>query len=280
MKTAEQSAQKMSRTKKILLSILIAIVILIISLITYEAITVNKTYYIGEKNLKIPVFVYHDIVNDKSQIEYDYMQTTTETFEKPLTGLTRLGYKPITYQDLVEYKEGKKAIYKRSYIVTFDDGYTGIYENAYKIAKKYNIPMTSFVIDDCVGTPGYYTWEQAKEMHDSGLISIYSHGLTHCKYNEVSPEDLVKQTNKAYDNLRNNLQDPNLLKVFTYPYGLYTNEELDALGKEGYIQNLTDNKINRSKKLNLSGLHREYPLNNPVWKMILKIEYRSMRYPD
>ena len=181
----------MSRTKKILLSILIAIVILIISLITYEAITVNKTYYIGEKNLKIPVFVYHDIVNDKSQIEYDYMQTTTETFEKQLTGLTRLGYKPITYQDLVEIKERKIAIYKRSYIVTIDDGYTGIYENAYKIAKKYNIPMTSFVIDDCVGTPGYYTWEQTKEMHDSGLISIYSHRLTHCKNNEVSPEDLV-----------------------------------------------------------------------------------------
>ena len=181
MKTAEQSVQKMSRTKKIVLSVLMAIVILIISFITYEAITVNKTYYIGEKNLKIPVFVYHDIVNDESQIEYDYMQTTTETFEKQLTGLTRLGYKPITYQDLVEYKEGKKAIYKRSYIVTIDDGYTGIYENAYKIAKKYNIPMTSFVIDDCVGTPGYYTWEQAKEMHDSGLISIYSHVLTHCK---------------------------------------------------------------------------------------------------
>ena len=65
MKTAEQSAQKMSRTKKILLSILIAIVILIISLITYEAITVNKTYYIGEKNLKIPVFVFFYFVNYK-----------------------------------------------------------------------------------------------------------------------------------------------------------------------------------------------------------------------
>ena len=53
MKTAEQSVQKMSRTKKIVLSVLMAIVILIISFITYEAITVNKTYYIGEKNLKI-----------------------------------------------------------------------------------------------------------------------------------------------------------------------------------------------------------------------------------
>lgn len=55
MKKAEQSVQKMSRTKKIVLSVLMAIVILIISFITYEAITVNKTYYIGEKNLKIPV---------------------------------------------------------------------------------------------------------------------------------------------------------------------------------------------------------------------------------
>lgn len=272
--------EKMNRIQKILLSILIAIIILIISFIVYEAITVNKTYYIGEKNLKIPVFVYHDIVDDKSQIEYDYMQTTTETFEKQIVGLSKLGYKPISYQDLVDYKAGKKAIYKRSYLITFDDGYEGIYKNAYKIAKKYNIPMTSFLIDDRVGKSGYYTWKEAKEMHDSGLFSIYSHGLTHCKYNEVKAEDLVKQTNQAYENLKNNLQDENMLKVFTYPYGLYTSEELDVMGKEGYVQNLTDNKINRSNTLNLTGLHRSYPLNDPVWKIILKIEYRSFKYKD
>ena len=52
------------------------------------------------------------------------------------------------------------------------------------------------------------------------------------------------------------------------------------MGKEGYIQNLTDNKINRSNTLNLAGLHRSYPLNNPVWKIILKIEYRSFKYRD
>ena len=280
MKKTNEQSRKMNKIQKVLLSILIVILTLIIGFIVYEAITANKTYYIGEKNLKIPVFVYHDIVDDESQIEYDYMQTTTETFEKQIVGLSKLGYKPISYQDLVDYKEGKKAIYKRSYLITFDDGYLGIYKNAYEIAKKYNIPMTSFLIDDCVGTPGYYTWEQAKEMHDSGLISIYSHGLTHCQYNEVSTEDLVKQTNQAYENLKNNLQDENMLKVFTYPYGLCTNEELDVMGKEGYIQNLTDNKINRSNTLNLSGLHRSYPLNNPVWKIILKIEYRSLKYKN
>ena len=69
MKKTNEQSRKMNRTQKVLLSILIAIIILIISFIVYEAITVNKTYYIGEKNLKIPVFVYHDIVDDESQIE-------------------------------------------------------------------------------------------------------------------------------------------------------------------------------------------------------------------
>ena len=272
--------KKMSTVKKVILSVLLVLILAIVSFIIYEVATVNNTYYIGEKNLQIPVFVYHDIVEDESQIEYDYMQTTAKQFEKQITGLMKLGYKPISYEDLVAYKNGEKAIPKWSFLVTFDDGYTGVYKYAFEIAKKYNIPMTSFEISDTVGTNGYYTWDEAREMKESGLMSIYLHGYTHTQYDKETPERLLSDTNKAQEDLENNLEDNNILKVFTYPYGLYTNEELDALGKEGYIQNLTDNKINRSKKLNLSGLHREYPLNNPVWKMILKIEYRSMRYPD
>ena len=69
-----------------------------------------------------------------------------------------------------------------------------------------------------------------------------------------------------------------VLKVFTYPYGLSTNEERQMLKEAGYVQNLTDNKINTSKELDLSGLHRSYPLNDSVLKIILKIQYRAIRY--
>ncbi len=65
--------------------------------------------------------------------------------------------------------------------------------------------MTSFAINDCVGaSSSYYTWEQAKEMHDSGLISIYSHGFTHAQYNNETKEKLVEQTEQAYAELREN----------------------------------------------------------------------------
>ncbi len=264
--------------KKVLLSILVAIIVCIASFVVYEAATVHNKYYKDEKNLQIPIFVYHNLVADESQIEYDYMQTTAQTFEKQITGLIKLGYVPISYQDLIDYYNGQKAISKWSFLITFDDGYTGVYDYAYEIAKKYNIPITSFAIDDCVGTPGYYTWEQAKEMKNSGLVSIYSHGLSHLKYDEIEANELVDQTNKAYESLKQNLQDENILKVFTYPYGLSTNEERDALGKQGYIQNLTDNRINLSNKLDLTGLHRSYPLNNSVFKILLKIQYRVLKY--
>lgn len=270
--------KKMSTTKKVFLSILLIVVIAIASFVIYEVATVNNTYYIGEKNLQIPVFVYHDIVEDESQIEFDYMQTTAKQFEKQMTGLMKLGYKPISYEDLVAYKNGKKAIPKWSFLVTFDDGYTGVYKYAFKIAKKYNIPMTSFEISDTVGTTGYYTWEQAKEMKESGLMSIYLHGYTHTQYDQETPERLLSDTNKAQEDLENHLEDNNILKVFTYPYGLYTNEERNVLWQAGYVQNLTDNRINLSDRLDLSGLHRSYPLNNSVLKILLKIQYRVLKY--
>lgn len=274
----DQNKKTNRNFKKIILLLLATIVIAVATFIIYELATVNNTYYIGEKNLQIPIFVYHDIVKDESEVEYDYMQTTVDKFEEQISGLMKLGYKPISYQDLVNYKNGKTAIPKWSFLITFDDGYMGIYENAFKIAKKYNIPMASFVIDDKVGENGFFSWEQAKEMNDSGLISIYSHGYTHAEYNKKSAESLKEDTDNAYSNLQHKLNRKDLLKVFTYPYGLYTDQQRTILGKEGYVQNLTDNKINSSKKLDLTGLHRCYPLDDSVPKILLKIQYRYIRY--
>ena len=279
MNIEEKNEKKRVNTaKKIILSVLLILILAIISFLIYEIATVNKTYYIGEKNLQIPVFVYHDIVEDESQIEYDYMQTTAKQFEKQITGLMKLGYKPISYEDLVAYKNGEKAIPKWSFLITFDDGYTGVYKYAFEIAKKYNIPMTSFEISDTVGIPGYYTWDEAREMKESGLMSIYLHGYTHIEYDKETPERVLSDTNKAQEDLQNQLGDNNILKVFTYPYGLSTNEERSLLWQAGYIQNLTDNRINLSDRLDLSGLHRSYPLNNSVLKILLKIQYRVLKY--
>ena len=59
--------------------------------------------------------------------------------------------------------------------------------------------MTSFEISDTVGTNGYYTWDEAREMKESGLMSIYLHGYTHTQYDKETPERLLSDTNKAQE---------------------------------------------------------------------------------
>ena len=46
------------------------------------------------------------------------------------------------------------------------------------------------------------------------------------------------------------------------------------------MQNLTDNKVNMSNKLNIYSLHREYPLEDSVFKILLKTNYRVIRYRE
>ena len=74
------------------------------------------------------------------------MQTKESTFEKQINGLKSVGYHFITYEDLVKYKNGQKPLYKKSCIITFDDGCQGVYDNAYPIAQKYDIPFAIFII--------------------------------------------------------------------------------------------------------------------------------------
>ena len=129
------------KDKKILKVSLITLLIIILSIIIYQISTWNKEYYISEKNIEIPIFLYHDIVESKEQIEYDYMQTDKETFENQINGLRKFGYKIISYEDLVKYKNGEIPISKHSCLIDFDDGYEGNYLYALDIIKKYNISV-------------------------------------------------------------------------------------------------------------------------------------------
>lgn len=267
---------KKENINKIKKYVLVGIIAIITIFVIYNILTIDKTYYKNEKNINISIFVYHNIVEDKNKIEYDYMQTSKQRFEEQLKGLKSLGYHFISYEDLIKYNKGEIALQKNTCIVTFDDGWDGAYNIAYPIAQKYNIPITLFVVNDLVGTEGYITWNQAKEMQDSGIVEIGSHSKDHSRFDNKTAKDAIDNVNDSYNEIKQKVNSKR--KIFTYPCGLYTEEQINELAEQGYIQNLTDNKINNSSKLNLKKLHRCYPLNDNVLKIILKIVYRDIRY--
>lgn len=236
----------------------------------YKIVDKTKTYYKNEKNLRIPILLYHEITVEQPERSMAYMKTTKENFEKQVSGLLEYGYTIISYNDLIAYNNREKALPEKVALIDFDDGYVGNYQNAFEIIKKYNIPVSIYVVDDLVGTPGYFNWEQAKEMSDSGLVSINSHGKTHIFYNKETPETLKEHIKYAHSKIEKKLQK-RVTKVFTYPYGAYTDQDLNTLKNEGFVQNLTNDEINESNTLNLYGLSRIYVMNHYSKYKVLKM---------
>ncbi|MBR2587993.1 MAG: polysaccharide deacetylase family protein [Bacilli bacterium] len=168
----------------------------------------SKKYFKNEKNIKIPILLYHQISIEKSARESYYLCTTAEQFEKQISGLKDLGYTFITYEDLIKYNNNELALPEYVVLLSFDDGYIDNYENAFPVIKKLNIPINIFVVDTFVGHPGYFSWEQAREMEASGLVHIYSHGAVHIPYGDEPAEVVGESISSAHAHLEEELRSP------------------------------------------------------------------------
>ena len=131
---------------------------------------------------QVPVLMYHHI----SEKGNDSTEISLETFEAQIAALAEAGYTAVFPDDLAAYVREGKELPEKPIVITFDDGYLSNYEYAYPILKKYGMVATIFVIGSTVGDTEHYkdtdypitphfSYAQAKEMVDSGVISIQSH---------------------------------------------------------------------------------------------------------
>jgi peptidoglycan/xylan/chitin deacetylase (PgdA/CDA1 family) len=129
----------------------------------------------------VPVLMYHQV---------DAMGEATEgtsvgTFKAHLEALKQNGYTTISIEELIAYVKRGAPLPEKPVLLTFDDGYLSNYELVYPLLKEYGMKATFFVIGSSVGRSTYkdtaqpitphFSDEQAKEMSDSGLVSIQSH---------------------------------------------------------------------------------------------------------
>lgn len=140
---------------------------------------------LDERNeIDIPILMYHHITPDASTI-VNHMTVTPERFEKHMIDMLEMGYTPVFLEELIAYVESGEQLPEKPICVTFDDGYLSNYEYGFPVLKKYNIKANIAVIGSSIGAAEYkdtnypmiphFTIEQAREMEESGLVSIISH---------------------------------------------------------------------------------------------------------
>lgn len=144
----------------------------------------------------VPIFLYHQ-VNEKASV-------TPELFEKHLQILKEKEIETVT---LKEYGDGE--IGKNIALITLDDGYYDNYSKVFPLLKRYNMKATVFlntlyIKEKRVGsteillngkanyeamkkyvesgdgtTDQYLTWEEIREMYQSGLVDFQAHSHKH-----------------------------------------------------------------------------------------------------
>ena len=88
----------------------------------------------------------------------------------------------------MSYFDGKADLPSNPVVITFDDGYAGVFSDAYPILKKHEISALFFVLTSRVGVfRDFITWEQLSELQSSRVFSIESH--THNSHFYVNEAD-------------------------------------------------------------------------------------------
>jgi peptidoglycan/xylan/chitin deacetylase (PgdA/CDA1 family) len=115
--------------------------------------------FIGAHSRKVamPLVVgYHRVVDDFQSHARGSMQSlliTTATLEKQLDWIGRR-FDFVDPDGMDAWLEGSRPGRKPVAVVTFDDGYRDVYQNAFPLLKRKGIPAVFFMVTDLVGTGG------------------------------------------------------------------------------------------------------------------------------
>jgi len=175
------------------------------------------------------------------------MTVTTPVFESHLKYLRENNYPIIPLRHLVNYyrKQGPPPP-RRSVVIAADDGHKTVYTDMFPLIKKYRIPVTLFIYPSSISNAPYaMTWEQLREMKQSGLVEIQSHSYWHPNFNrdkkKMSPAEYDAFVDMQFGKSKEKLEKEvgGKVDMLSWPFGIYNRELAEKAAKAGYAAAFT-----------------------------------------
>ena len=115
--------------------------------------------------------------------------------------------------------------------ITFDDGDITNYTQALPVLKEFKLKAFFFILAGRIGTEGYMTWEQVRELKDSGM-TIGSHCMTHRILSGLPDDELDREL--CYS--KKMIEDDIGMKVayISIPRGFYDRRVINRAREAGY----------------------------------------------
>jgi peptidoglycan/xylan/chitin deacetylase (PgdA/CDA1 family) len=140
---------------------------------------------------------FHDVVDQPSDLGTD--SVTTKTFVQFLDWLKGTGWHAVSLDEVSAAARGDRRLPDKAILLTFDDGYRSLYTRVFPLLKAYGFPALAAVVgswmeegsdgtvlygdreatvlygDKKVPRSNFISWDEAREMQESGLVEFASH---------------------------------------------------------------------------------------------------------
>ncbi len=156
------------------------------------------------REIPVPVLMYHTVGIPDPAWQWRYLTCHYRRFEEQMRWLRRTGFVSVTLGDLHDHIFGGKRLPRKSFVLTFDDGYADNWVFACPIMKKYGFRGTVFVSPEFVDrrdivrkridevepdgalrpedARGFLSWREMREAEKAGILDIQAHAMTHTWY--------------------------------------------------------------------------------------------------
>ena len=208
--------------------------------------------------MSLPILTYHAVETSAREREalppnrLVYL-VKADLFRTQMQYLAEQRFRTMLVEELIAVAQGRAPLPERAICLTFDDGSASDYLAAFPILKEYHLRATFFVVTDRVGTPGYVTWDQLREMSAHGM-SVQSHSRTHPFMSQCASSEAKEELRLSKEAIEQRLGKA--VEVFAAPGGDW-NEQCRLAAKEcGYQAVCTSKPGVNARNLELDELER------------------------
>lgn len=194
---------------------------------------------------KLPWFasvMYHRVVDEVTGPDPYHLSITTHQLDQQLAYLKEKGFRSVDPLTVLNDATSDPEKSKRNVVLTFDDGYLDFTTHALPLLQKYGFTATMMLISDRIGETN--VWDEGKaeqvplmapneirEAQAAG-ITFGSHSKTHPALGRIEESEARSEVTDSKSALEDLLGEP--VKIFTFPYGSYSQAVQDAVAEAGY----------------------------------------------
>ena len=209
------------------------------------------------EGVQVPIIMYHSLAG----MGRSSTSISGEAFEADLRYLRAQGYQAVTITALAAFVHQGEPLPERPVVLTFDDGYYNNYSVGLSLAEQYGMPIAVSVIgkDTEIWSEnlaideqhGHVTWEQIREMAESGFVEILNHTWDLHKHEggrsgaAIRPGEDLEHYRTVLEadvgRLQESLAERSGVRPFgfVYPFGKVCPEGDEILAEMGFLATLS-----------------------------------------